>query len=240
MLKAKKSLSQNFLTDKNICRKIIRQTSINNKNILEIGPGYGFMTDVILINKPKKLFLIEKDDKLASFLKKKYKDNKIVEVINIDILNFNLKKFKDLIIVSNLPYNVGTKIILNLLNYNKNISEMIFMIQKEVAIKFDYNLPKMNKYKFITKIISNYVRCFDVSSNVFTPKPKINSTVVKFTLNKNISDLNKAKCFSNLIFKNMRKKINNNINIKDKNYNLLNKRVNELTIEQLLKIYYFF
>ena len=240
MLKAKKSLSQNFIIDKNICQKIIKLSKISNRNILEIGPGYGFLTDIILENEPKKLFLVEKDDKLASFLKNKYKNNNIVKIINTDILNFDLKNFKDLVVISNLPYNVGTKIIFHLFKYNKNIFEMIFMIQKEVAIKFDYNLPKMNKYKFLTKIISDYSRCFDVSSNVFTPKPKIKSTVVKFITNKNISDLSKAIRFSNLIFRNMRKKIYNNISIKKKDYNLLEKRVNELSIKDLINIYNFF
>ena len=116
---------------------------------------------------------------------------------------------------------------------------MIFMIQKEVALKFDYNLPKMNKYKFITFIISSYSRCFDVSSKVFVPKPKVSSTVVKFKFNKKKLNLKKAKKFSNLIFKNVRKKINNNIqlDIKDE---LLNKRVNELSIKNLFDIYNFF
>ena len=113
------------------------------------------------------------------------------------------------------------------------------MIQKEVALKFDYNLPKMNKYKFLTYIVSVYSRLFDVSSKVFVPKPKVKSTVVKFTFNKKDFDKEKAMKFSNLIFKNIRKKINNNINIKNSNQ-LLDKRVNQLTIEELINIYNFF
>ena len=114
------------------------------------------------------------------------------------------------------------------------------MIQKEVAIKFDYNLPKKNKYKFVTKIISNYSRCFDVSSKVFIPKPKVKSTVVKFIINKNAFNLDKAILFSNLIFRNIRKKIYKNVSIKNKDYYLLNKRVNELSLKELLDIYNFF
>ena len=64
------------------------------------------------------------------------------------MIKVDFSKFNDVKIVSNLPYNISTKIILYLFNFNKNISEMIFMIQKEVALKFDYNLIKMNKYKF--------------------------------------------------------------------------------------------
>lgn len=239
MLKAKKSLSQNFIIDKNICNKIVNQTNINNKIVLEIGPGHGFLTDIILDHNPNKIFLIEKDFKLKELIKKKYKENKKVEIIGDDILNFNLNKFKNLIIFSNLPYNLSTKIILYLFNFNTNIAEMIFMIQKEVSVKFDYKLPKMNKYKFLTYIVSNYETCFDVSNKVFSPMPKVKSTVVKFQFNKRIIDLNKAYEFSNLIFRNVRKKINNNLKINNKN-KLLDKRVNELTIDDLLRIYNLF
>ena len=219
MLRYKKSLSQNFLTDKNICNKIIKQTNIIGKTILEIGPGYGFMTDHILLQNPKEIHLIEKDTLLVKYLRKKYQDNKKVIIIEDDILNVNLGKFKNLIIISNLPYNISTKIILYLFDFKKNIHELIIMIQKEVALKFDYNLPKMNKYKFLTYIVSVYSRLFDVSSKVFVPKPKVKSTVVKFTFNKKDFDKEKAMKFSNLIFKNIRKKINNNINIKNSRTN---------------------
>ncbi len=239
MMKAKKSLSQNFIIDKNICNKIINQTRIMNKYVLEIGPGHGFMTDIIISKKPKKLFLIEKDNHLRKLLFDKYKQNKRIVIIGDDVLKINLSKFNNLVIISNLPYNISTKIIFYLFKFNKNISEMILMIQKEVAEKFDYNLPKMNKYKFLTKIVSTYTRCFNVSSKIFIPKPKVDSTVVKFIFNKKDFNLEKGINFSKLIFKNVRKKINNNIKINQSN-KLFEKRVNELTIDELLQIYYFF
>ena len=239
MVKPKKSLSQNFLLDKNISKKIVNQTFIKNRFILEIGPGYGFLTDNILEKNPKKLYLIEKDYKLKKELQKKYKNNNKIEIIGEDILKTDFNNFKNLIIISNLPYNISSKIILYLFSFSKNIDEMIFMIQKEMAIKFDYNLPKMNKYKFLTKIVSDYSRCFDVSSNVFFPKPKVKSTIVKFKFNQNKNDLDRAKNFSKRIFKNVRKKINNNIKLKLDN-KILNKRVNELNINELLTIYNFF
>ena len=239
MVKPKKSLSQNFLLDKNISKKIVNQTFIKNRFILEIGPGYGFLTDNILEKNPKKLYLIEKDYKLKKELQKKYKNNNKIEIIGEDILKTDFNNFKNLIIISNLPYNISSKIILYLFSFSKNIDEMIFMIQKEMAIKFDYNLPKMNKYKFLTKIVSDYSRCFDVSSNVFFPKPKVKSAIVKFKFNQNKNDLDRAKNFSKRIFKNVRKKINNNIKLKLDN-KILNKRVNELNINELLTIYNFF
>ena len=239
MLKAKKSLSQNFIIDKNICNKIVNQTNIKNKIVLEIGPGHGFLTDIILKHNPDKIILIEKDFQLKKLIKNKYKKNKKVEIMGDDILNFNLNKFENLIILSNLPYNLSTKIILYLFKFNNNIDEMIFMIQKEVSEKFDYKLRKMNKYKFLTYIMCHYERCFDVSNKVFLPTPKVKSSVVKFKFNKRKINLNKAYDFSNLIFRNVRKKINNNLNIKTQN-KLLDKRVNELSIDDLLSIYNLF
>ena len=236
MVKAKKSLSQNFLIDQNISKKIINQTNVENNNILEIGPGYGFLTDSILEKNPKKIFLIEKDFNLKKYLVEKYKNNKKVMIFCEDILKFNLNEFKNIIIISNLPYNISAEIILYLFKFNYNIKEMIFMIQKEQAIKFDYKIPGMNKYKFITKIVSTFNRCFDVSSKVFIPKPKITSTVVKFVMNRKNIDFYKVNKFSKLIFKNVRKKIGNNIKYKIQN-ELLNKRVNELKINELLIIY---
>ena len=239
MLKAKKSLSQNFLIDKNICKKIINLTQIKNKDILEIGPGYGFLTDFILTKNPKKIILIEKDLYLKNFLINKYKNNKKIIIEGNDILKYDFEKLKNLIIISNLPYNISTKVILYLFSFNKNINEMILMIQKEVAQKFDYNLPKMNKYKFLTRIVSNYTRCFDVSSTVFFPKPKVKSTIVKFKFNRENIDLKKANYFSNKIFKNVRKKIYNNLDSNLDN-NLLHKRVNQINIDELISIYNLF
>ena len=239
MIKAKKSLSQNFLKDKNISKKITNLARLKNNTVLEIGPGDGFMTDNILVNKPKKLYIIEKDKNLVTFLKNKYSDNKKIVIIEGDILKLNLNKFKNLIIISNLPYNISTKVILYLFTFNKNILEMVFMIQKEVAEKFDYNINNMNKYKFLTRIMTSYLRYFDVSPKVFIPKPKVKSTVVKFKFkNKNV-DINRANNFSEIIFKNVRKKIYKNLKIKKTENIILNKRVNELTINELLWIYNF-
>ena len=239
MKKPKKSLSQNFLFDKNISKKIINQTHIKGNQILEIGPGYGFLTDTILSKNPKKVYLIEKDYNLKKILIEKYKNNKKVEMIGDDILLTNLNKFKNLIIISNLPYNMSSKIILYLFNFKENIYEMVLMIQKEMSLKFDYNLTKMNKYKFLTKVVSNYSRCFDVSSNVFFPRPKVKSTIVKFRFNKKSVNMNKANYFCDKIFKNVRKKIYNNIEVNFDNA-LLNKRVNQLNIDELITIYNFF
>ncbi len=122
MIKAKKSLGQNFLIDKNILEKITNTTKITNKIVLEVGPGTGNLTSCILRNNPKKLIVVEKDKYLANLLKKKFGTN--VEIINDDILKINENKLHDdkLIVFGNLPYNISTEIlakwVLNLDNNN--------------------------------------------------------------------------------------------------------------------------
>ena len=90
---AKKSLGQNFLIDKNIIRKIIDLSQIENKNILEIGPGKGALTEEILLRKPKSLIVVEKDKNLAIELRNKFSSNKLIKIFNDDILKFNLENF---------------------------------------------------------------------------------------------------------------------------------------------------
>jgi len=241
MIKSKKSLGQNFLIDTNICKKIIKETSIKNKIVLEIGPGFGQLTDLILKNKPKKLYLIEKDTQLSKLITEKYKDNKLVTILNKDALDINYFEFHKFTLISNLPYNLSVKIILLLFNYHSNITEMILMVQKEVSLKFDYNFIGMNKYKFLTKLLFKYKRCFNVPNTVFKPKPKVVSTIVKFSKRNKLVDLKKANNFSVLIFNNKRKKINNKIKIEKLYKNkIMDKRVDQLSINELLYIYDFF
>ncbi len=239
MVIPKKSLSQNFLIDKNISKKIIKLLNIKNENIVEIGPGMGALTDLIINEKPKELILIEKDTKLFLELNKRYKKFKNIKLVNKDCLKVDYNKYKDINIISNLPYNISTKIILKFLKSKYKIKNMIFMVQKEVAIKFDYNIDKINKYKFINKLTSNYSRLFDVSPNVFFPKPKVESTVVNFSLKKTRDiNWNKFNEFSNNLFINKRKKIKNKISKKSyiPEY-LYEKRIDEINFEELLTIY---
>ena len=111
MIKAKKSLGQNFLIDTNILEKIVNCINIKNKPVLEIGPGTGNLTNFILKKNPHKVFVIEKDDVLANELKVKF-PNKL-NIINDDVLNVNESSlFKEkLIVFGNLPYNISTEIL---------------------------------------------------------------------------------------------------------------------------------
>ena len=122
MIKAKKSLRQNFLVDQNLIKKIIDTININNQSVLEVGPGTGKLTEKILEKNPEKLIAIEKDNELALLIKNNYGPK--IEVINQDILKVdeNLLCKKKLIVFGNLPYNISTEIlckwILNVDNEN--------------------------------------------------------------------------------------------------------------------------
>ena len=242
MLIPKKSLGQNFLIDKNICKKITKLSTIKGKNIIEIGPGTGQLTEEIIQGKPKKLILIEKDKDLISILQTKYQSFKNIEFINCDDLDYDFSKIANAVIFSNLPYNISTKIIFKLLLNFKNIIEMIFMVQKEVAEKLDYSKTnKINKNNFFIFNSCYYKNVFNISNNVFYPKPRIQSSVITLRP-KNLKnfDLNKLRYFTNKIFKNKRKKLKNNIIFNCENTKikqLLNKRVESLKNEDLMYLF---
>ena len=122
MYYAKKSLGQNYLIDLNIVKKIINLIKIYNKNILEIGPGKGALTEEILKNKPKSLILIEKDNILSKELKLKYQNNKKIIIYNKDVLKFDFEeKLKDnSIIFGNLPYNISSQILTKIIKMALN------------------------------------------------------------------------------------------------------------------------
>jgi len=236
--KLKKSLGQHFLIDKNITKKILKQTEIFHKKIIEIGPGNGFLTDEIIKLNPKQLILIEKDNDLSEILKCKYIKKKNITIFNNDALNFDYSKLKNYKLISNLPYNISSKLIFKFIKNNNIFNEMILMIQKELAIKYDYNKRlKNNKYKFILEALTEYKICFNVSRNVFFPKPKVQSSVIKIKLKKNDYNFEKIELFSNNIFKYRRKKISNTIKFKGKENHLMHKRAEDLNFIELMELF---
>jgi len=243
----KKSLGQNFLIDRNIAKKIVNITSIENQYIIEIGPGTGFLTDEIIKKKPKKLYLIEKDKSLYINLKKKYFDYKNIEIINDDALNFNWQNIEERKkIISNLPYNISIKLIINWLKIKCELQIMVLMIQKEVADKMNYlNQIKKNRLNLFIEVASRYNIEFDVSNNVFFPKPKVNSSVISITPKKNLKiNLNKFEFFTREIFQYKRKKLSTVMRLKEKKISLNNndyaiyeKRAEDLTLSELMFVF---
>ena len=184
MIKAKKSLGQNFLIDQNIIDKIINIIEIKDKSILEIGPGTGNLTKNILKKNPKKLIVIEKDYDLAEMLKHNLDNN--IKIINDDVLKIdeNSLDTEILTVFGNLPYNISTEIlcnwILNIKNKNFWFDNLVLMFQKEVA---DRIIAKFNTKNYgRLSILSNWKlkieKICDVQPSSFFPKPKIDSSVL--------------------------------------------------------------
>ena len=186
MIKAKKSLGQNFLIDPIILNKIVDLVDIQNKAVLEIGPGTGNLTRHILKKKPKKFIVIEKDEVLAFNLQNKF--NEQINILNKDVLEVDELLLCDerLTVFGNLPYNISTEI---LSKWIKNINSkfwfdgLILMFQKEVA---DRIIAKFNTPDYgILSILSNWKlyikKIMDVNPESFSPKPKIKSTILLFT-----------------------------------------------------------
>ena len=152
MIRAKKSLGQNFLIDKNIIDKIINTVSITGNEILEVGPGTGNLTKEILKNNPSKMYLVEKDTFLAENLKEIIDER--VKIFNEDILKFDensLSKNK-IIVFGNLPYNISTEILSTWITNLKNdywFSDLILMFQKEVADRIIAQFNTSSLWKII-------------------------------------------------------------------------------------------
>jgi 16S rRNA (adenine1518-N6/adenine1519-N6)-dimethyltransferase len=215
----KKSLGQNFLIDNNIIEKIVKIAKVSEKEtILEIGPGLGSLTNLIAKQNPKIIYAVEKDKKLVEQIKTRFVKSNNVKVIHDDILNLlQSNKFgKNIIIFGNLPYNISTKIIAELILLKKWppwYKNLIFMFQKEVA---DRIIAKSRSKDFgRLSILCNWrleiTKHFDISKNCFFPKPKINSTVLSFKPKKEIFEIKNPKNLENvtrILFSNRRKMIN--------------------------------
>ena len=181
----KKSLGQNFLVDKNVLDKIVKITKIYKKNILEIGPGTGNLTEGILKKNPKKVWVVEKDNDLTSLLKEKFKNK--IKVINKDVLKIDENFLSDqtLTVFGNLPYNISTEILCKwILNIKEKIwfDCLILMFQKEVADRIisDFNTKSYGRLTILANWRLNIKKICDVSPVSFQPKPKIYSTVLFF------------------------------------------------------------
>ena len=199
MIKAKKSLGQNFLVDPNIINKITNITNIENKSILEVGPGTGNLTSALLKKKPKKFYVIEKDNNLSLLLGKQFKNS--LSIINDDILSLDENKIckDELIVFGNLPYNISTEIlckwILNLNDEKIWFKNLILMFQKEVANRI---ISKFNKSSYgRLSIIANWKldikKIIDIKPSAFSPMPKVDSSLLFFTPKKKFFKIKNPK-----------------------------------------------
>tara|TARA_X000000950_G_scaffold278026_1_gene368330 strand:- start:1547 stop:2284 length:738 start_codon:yes stop_codon:yes gene_type:complete len=235
----KKKFGQNFLIDKNIQNKIINLIPSENLSILEIGPGDGKLTDKIITKKPSKLTLVEIDKDLIKNLLDKYSNIKKIELVNKNILDFEFKRKYELVI-SNLPYNISSQILVKLSTMNIIPDKLILMFQKE----FGQRLldKKLNSINSLICCFYDIKLNFHVSKNSFYPIPKIDSSVLTFKkkVRKLIrkDEINNYILFKRKLFSHKRKSLKKNL----KNYNFkeefnLDLRVENLELNQLVSLF---
>ena len=259
-IQTKKKYWQNFLIDENIINKIIDSSSIDkDTGVIEIGPGLGSLTN-ILINKAKKVLCYEIDTNLVDILNKEYKKDNLI-IINTDFLKVDLKNdinnylkdCKKIIVIGNLPYYITTPILMKLFEIEE-IKEYTLMMQKEVALRIlaKPNTKEYSSLSIITQIKSEINKVLNVSKNVFIPKPEVESIVLNFKINPdryNISNLDEFEVFLRNSFSQKRKTLLNNLytsyNINKEelikflnlnNYNI-NIRAEEISINDFINLF---
>ena len=198
MIKAKKSLGQNFLTDRNVLEQITNVTTIKDKTILEIGPGTGNLTSFILKNNPKKLIVIEKDNDLAENLNENFKNQ--LTIINDDILNINENSLfnEKVTVFGNLPYNISTEILTRwIINLNNNFwfNNLVLMFQKEVADRIiaKHNTSSYGRLSILTNWKLDVKKICDIKPESFFPRPKVDSSLLFFSPKKNFYKIKDSK-----------------------------------------------
>lgn len=202
--KPKKFLGQNFLVDENIAGKIVASLDPQADDvIIEIGPGRGALTKIIS-RYTKRLIAVELDKKIYEQLLTEY-DEKI-KLIHKDFLNIDFKKdittnYKKLKIIGNIPYNITTEILFKLYETSEQISTAVLMVQKEVAHRL-VSKPNSKDYGILavqTQFYTDPKILFNVPPSAFFPKPRVNSSIVRFDFNKDKTDLKDVKLFKTLV-----------------------------------------
>ena len=222
-LVANKSLGQNFLVESDIASFIVDSANISSKTcVIEIGPGLGALTEFAL-QKAGLLKAFEIDQNMVNILTKTFKDVDNFEITNIDFLKVDIENliesinklgYEEIVILSNLPYYITSKLLNKILVNNYNIKTIVTMMQKEVGVKI--LRPEKKEYNLLSVILDYQ---FDVSvvkyvgKNSYLPRPEIDSIVLKFERNKPRYDVsfNILLKVSESLFAQRRKTVNNNL-----------------------------
>jgi len=188
LVKAKKHLGQHFLTDKNIAEKIVNSLIHHQKykQVLEVGPGMGVLSDFLLQKTAYETFLIDIDTESYLFLQKKYPQLGD-KLLNKDFLQLNFKEvFADnFAIIGNFPYNISSQILFKLIENRNQVPEIVGMFQKEVAERCTAK-PGTKEYGILSVFLQAYFKCeylFTVKAGVFNPPPKVLSAVIRLSRN---------------------------------------------------------
>lgn len=247
-----KRFGQNYLKDKNIIEKIIEEFGVKEGDkIIEIGPGRGALTE-ILYQRTDDLTLVEIDKRVIETLKENFPNAKI---INRDFLKLNLSELSapdnKLRIIGNIPYNITSPILFKLIEERESVSDALLMVQYEVAKRIT-STPGTKDYGILSVIMNFFTDvklCFKISPNVFYPKPKVHSAIIKIKFNKTIAEDFDDRLFIDIVkaaFGKRRKTLRNSLAgsmFKGIEFgaldDLIAKRAEELSIEEFMKLYNF-
>lgn len=182
MVKAKKHLGQHFLTDKNIAQKIVDALSAEQQNILEIGPGMGVLTQLILNHPDKDLIALDVDEESVAYLKQHFPENKdqflLQDFLKADLTQVCQTPFA---VIGNFPYNISSQILFKVLENRSSIPELVGMFQKEVAERIA-SKPGNKVYGILSVLSQAFFDTeylFTVHEHVFSPAPKVKSAVIR-------------------------------------------------------------
>ena len=233
-IRPKKSLGQNFLIDQSVLEQITDAVQIKDKEVLEIGPGTGNLTTHILKKNPKKFYVIEKDDDLSLLLSEKF--NNQINIINDDVLNVSTDKIskEKLTVFGNLPYNISTEILSQwIVNLGKDcwFDNLVLMFQKEVADRIiaPYDTSKYGRLSILSSWKLNINKIIDIKPTSFSPRPKIDSSLLVFTPRKDFFSLKDPKnleMITRIFFSQRRKMIKKPFNQIFNNAKLLSEKYN--------------
>ncbi len=249
--KAKKKFGQNFLIDENIVEKIGKNACDKELRTIEIGPGLGALSEILLkYSKCVDAYEIDKD--MIDILNETIKDEKF-NLFYEDFLKTDLDKYKneEIRICANLPYYVTTPILFKIFNSNLNVSKITVMVQKEVAERFNakVNTKDYAALSIIVQYLYDVKYEMTVSKNVFYPSPQVDSAVISFSpkIKRNFEYEKRLFEFIENCFRKRRKTLNNNLKdfLDDKQINKiyetlnlsLNIRAQEIDLETFIKMY---
>lgn len=218
----KKSLGQNFLTNSAVADRIVELSGVvRGDNVLEIGPGRGFLTER-LVSTGADVTAVELDDSLSEYLVERFGKNSNFRLIHSDILKVNLMEvFAEaegrIKVVSNIPYNISSPIIDLLCRSRKKVASAVLMLQKEVAVRL-LSWPGSRDYGLTTLNLSLYAtgkKLMDVRPESFTPAPDVMSSVIWLGfvegLNYPLSDEAVFRNLTGVAFRERRKMIRNTL-----------------------------
>ncbi|MEN3039022.1 MAG: 16S rRNA (adenine(1518)-N(6)/adenine(1519)-N(6))-dimethyltransferase RsmA [Candidatus Kryptonium sp.] len=257
MLRPVKNLGQHFLNDKNVAKKIAEMVDPKPEDVIvEIGAGEGFLTEQF-VGKVRKVFAVEIDKRAVDFLKVRFGDEELIqngkiEILHQDFLKLDFKLFKDfgkVRLIGNIPYSITSSIIFKSIENREYIKDLVIMVQLEVALRI-VSKPGVKDYSILSVMCQAYSKpeiLFRVSRNVFYPKPKVSSAVIRLDfekgdLSEKIMDHDFFKKIVKVAFNKRRKILRNTLRelFSDETLSEVNldlsRRPEQLTVEEFIDL----